>query len=76
MYVNVLSLNMIALCESNSSLPVPSRPWKYVFMDFIINLLEVDGYDATVPFVDVFSKQSHSIPCAKTMKKEIYRLHG
>jgi hypothetical protein len=69
----------------NLPLPVPSRPWEYISMDFITNLPEVNGYDAIVTFVDLFTKQAHFIPCtmkitaeqlAKIYFKEIYRIHG
>jgi hypothetical protein len=69
----------------NFPLPVPNRPWEYMSMDFITNLPEVNGYDAIVTFVDMFTKQAHFIPCtmkisaeqlAKIYFKEIYRLHG
>jgi hypothetical protein len=54
-------------------------------MDFITNLPEINGYDAIVTFVDLFTKQAHFIPCtmkmnaqqlAKIYMREIYRLHG
>jgi hypothetical protein len=69
----------------NSPLPVPNRPWEYMSMDFITNLPEVNGYDAVVTFVDLFTKQAHFIPCfmkmssqqlAKIYMREVYRLHG
>ena len=69
----------------NYPLPVPNRPWEYMSMDFITNLPEVNGYDAIVTFVDMFTKQAHFIPCtmkmsaqqlAKIYMREVYRLHG
>ena len=69
----------------NSPLPVPSQPWEYISMDFITNLPEINGNDAIITFVDLFTKQAHFIPCnikitaqqlARIYIKEIYRLHG
>ena len=68
----------------NLPLPVPNRPWEYISMDFITNLLEINGYDAIITFVDLFTKQAHFIPCtmkisaeqlAKIYLKNFYRLH-
>lgn len=53
----------------NSPLPIPTRPWEYISMDFITNLPKVNGNEAIVTFVDRFTKQAHFIPC--TMKINI-----
>ena len=66
-------------------LPVPSRPWESVSMDFITGLPNVDGYDAILTVVCTLTKQSHFIPCSKTINSRqlarsflnnVYRLHG
>jgi len=41
---------------SSISLPVPTRPWDSVSMDFITNLPNVDGYDAILNEVCTLSK--------------------
>jgi len=67
------------------SLPVPIRPWDSVWMDFITNLPNVDGYDAILTVVYTLSKMAHFIPCnstvdsrklAKLCLDNVYRLHG
>ena len=66
-------------------LPVPSRPWESVSMDFITGLPNIDGYDAILTVVCTLTKQSHFIPCSKTINSRqlaktfldnVYRLHG
>ena len=66
-------------------LPVPSRPWKDISMDFVTKLPLSDGFDSILVVVDRFSKMTHFIPCveaidaegvAKLIMKNIVRLHG
>ena len=66
-------------------LPVPTRPWDSVSMDFITNLPNVDGYDAILTVVCSLTKMAHFIPCnstvnsrhlAKLFLDNVYRLHG
>ena len=54
-------------------------------MDFITGLPNVDGYDAILTVVCTLTKQSHFIPCSKTINSRqlarsflnnVYRLHG
>ena len=66
-------------------LPVPSRPWESVSLDFITNLPEAEGYDAILTVVCTMTKMAHFIPCTSTLSSKqlaklfvdnVYRLHG
>ena len=66
-------------------LPVPTRPWESVSLDFITGLPEVDGYDAILTVVCTLTKMAHFIPTtsninakqlAKLFMTNVYRLHG
>ena len=70
---------------SSMLLPVPTRPWDLVSMDYITNLPNVDGYDAISTVVCTLSKNAHFIPCnltvnsrqlAKLFLEHVYLLHG
>ena len=67
-------------------LPIPSRRWEVVSMDFITCLSLTDaGYDAILVFVDKLSKMVHFVPTQTTITAEdfaclyvqnIIKLHG
>ena len=66
-------------------LPIPTRPWDSVSMDFITILPIVNGYDAILTLVCTLSKMAHLIPCnstdnsrqlAELFLDNVYRLHG
>ena len=70
-------------------LPVPTRPWTHISMDWITDLprstLGDVKYDSILTIVDMFSKQAHFVPTYKTatahqtaqlLLREVYRLHG
>ena len=68
------------------SLPVPSRPWEDISMDFIVGLPRTsNGHDAIYTFVDRLTKCVHLIPTSATIDakgsadlylQHIFRLHG
>ena len=66
-------------------LPVPSRPWKNIAMDFITGFPVSNGFDAILVVVDRFSKMVHLVPCTKSLNAEglcdlvvhkVIRYHG
>ncbi len=66
-------------------LPIPSRPWKNISMDFICGFPESGGNDAILVVVDRFSKMVHLIPCMNSLNAEglcdlvvhnVVRYHG
>ena len=66
-------------------LPVPTRPWESVSLDFITCLPNVEGYDAILTVVCTLTKMAHFIPCTSTVNARqlaklfldnVYRLHG
>ena len=66
-------------------LPVPSKVWKSITLDYITGLPETQGYNAVLVVVDRLSKMAHYIPTtkevsaqetAKLMLQHVWRLHG
>lgn len=66
-------------------LPVPSRPWSDISMDFVTGLPSTEGNTSVMTVVDRFSKMVHFIPLhklpsakktAEVMLSHVFRLHG
>ena len=66
-------------------LPVPSRRWDSVTMDFMTDLPPCQTYDAILVVVDRFTKMAHFVPCTKDITSEelallfidrVYWYHG
>ena len=66
-------------------MPVPSRPWDVISMDFIIDLPSSKGFCILMVIVDFFSKQAHFVPAkppltaqhvAHLFFKHVFKYHG
>uniref|UniRef100_A0A3P9JS16 Gypsy retrotransposon integrase-like protein 1 n=1 Tax=Oryzias latipes TaxID=8090 RepID=A0A3P9JS16_ORYLA len=66
-------------------LPVPSRPWSHIAVDFITGLPNSRGFSVILTIVDRFSKLAHAVPLqklptakelAEVMSRNVFRLHG
>jgi len=45
--------------------PIPNAPWTDISVDFIMGLLEAQGYDTILVVCDRFTKEVHIIPTTK-----------
>ncbi len=66
-------------------LPVPSRPWSHIALDFVTALPPSQGNTVVLTVVDRFSKAAHFIPLHKlpsaketavTVVDHVFRVHG
>ena len=66
-------------------LPVPSRPWSHISLDFVTGLPLSEGNTTILTIVDRFSKMVHFVPLpklpsakelAEIMLSNVFRLHG
>ena len=66
-------------------LPIPSRPWGSISMDFVVDLPPSKGMNTILVVVDRLTKMAHFIPykglptakqTADLVLKEVFRLHG
>ncbi|KAL0177020.1 hypothetical protein M9458_025914, partial [Cirrhinus mrigala] len=66
-------------------LPVPSRPWSHIALDFVSGLPPSQGNMVVLTVVDRFSKAAHFIPLPKlpsaketaaTVVDHVFRIHG
>lgn len=51
-------------------LPIPTRPWQHISIDFCSLPKDKHGFDNVTVVVDRFSKRTISIPCHKTITAE------
>ncbi|KAL0165682.1 hypothetical protein M9458_037526, partial [Cirrhinus mrigala] len=66
-------------------LPVPSRPWSHIALDFVVGLPPSSGNTVVLTVVDRFSKAVHFIPLtklpsaketARVVIDHVFRIHG
>lgn len=66
-------------------LPVPSRPWSHIALDFITGLPPSEGNTVILTIIDRFSKAVHFVPLSKLptatetaqlLVQHVFRLHG
>uniref|UniRef100_A0A1A8MKZ8 Gypsy retrotransposon integrase-like protein 1 n=1 Tax=Nothobranchius pienaari TaxID=704102 RepID=A0A1A8MKZ8_9TELE len=66
-------------------LPIPSRPWSHIALDFVCGLPNSRGFTVILTVVDRFSKACHLVPLkslpssadtAQLLVKHVFRLHG
>uniref|UniRef100_A0A8C6L3L3 Gypsy retrotransposon integrase-like protein 1 n=1 Tax=Nothobranchius furzeri TaxID=105023 RepID=A0A8C6L3L3_NOTFU len=89
-------INACHVCARNKSsnqppygllnpLPIPSRPWSHIALDFVTGLPPSRGFNVILTVIDRFSKACHLIPLktlpssaetATLLVKHVFRLHG
>ena len=69
-------------------LPIPTRPWTNVTLDFVTGLPSSNGYNAVLMVIDRLTKERHYIPCttdengttaeatAYLLLNNVWKLHG
>lgn len=66
-------------------LPVPSRPWSHIPLDFVSGLPPSNGNTVILTIIDKFSKLAHFIPLPKPsstretadlLETNVFSLHG
>uniref|UniRef100_A0A8C6PEI6 Gypsy retrotransposon integrase-like protein 1 n=1 Tax=Nothobranchius furzeri TaxID=105023 RepID=A0A8C6PEI6_NOTFU len=66
-------------------LPIPSRPWSHIALDFVTGLPPSKGFSVILSIVDRFSKACHFVPLkslpssavtAELLIRHVFRLHG
>uniref|UniRef100_A0A8C6PCD2 Gypsy retrotransposon integrase-like protein 1 n=1 Tax=Nothobranchius furzeri TaxID=105023 RepID=A0A8C6PCD2_NOTFU len=66
-------------------LPIPSRPWSHIALDFVTGLPPSRGFTVILTIIDRFSKACHLVPLkalpsaadtATLLVKHVFRLHG
>ena len=51
-------------------LPIPSKPWQSIALDFITDLPVSKGFNAILTVVDRYTKMAHFLPCTKEISSE------
>ena len=51
-------------------LPIPSKPWQSISLDFITDLPDSKGFNVILIVVDQYAKMAHSVPCTKEITCE------
>uniref|UniRef100_A0A8C6Q666 Gypsy retrotransposon integrase-like protein 1 n=2 Tax=Nothobranchius TaxID=28779 RepID=A0A8C6Q666_NOTFU len=89
-------INACSICARNKSsnqppagllnpLPIPTRPWSHIALDFVTGLPPSNGFSVILTVVDRFSKSCHLVPLkalpssaetAQLLIKHVFRLHG
>ncbi len=89
----VLSCSVCAISKTSNRppagllqpLPVPSRPWSHISLDFVTGLPPSQGNTVVLTVVDRFSKATHFIPLPKipsaretavAVIDHVFRIHG
>ena len=51
-------------------LPILSKPWQSISLDFIIDLPDLKAFNAILIVVDRYTKMTHFMPCIKEITTE------